>query len=272
VLYSMKLLRATLKDDDILSCWFDELYQPSREIISFYKSLVKPDLPVLELGCRSGRVSLAFAEEEIRIVGVDRSRRMIARAKARSKRLSAAFRVCDIRRYDFRAEFPGGFGLIIAPSSILNEITGPTERIQVYRCALKHLAPQGIFAFDVGLFGEGYLTDWGSRRVPYGCMIYEGRVEARNGKQIQGFACKNYVSNTAAEWTLILDQIDRNDIVRRSVATIHQTYFSAGEVSSELREAGFKDFTVYDSIDGRRLNPSNAEGRYKMIVLAVPSP
>lgn len=48
--------------------------------IQFYNDFVSPEISVLELGCGTGRVSLALASRVRKLVGVDISDEMITRA------------------------------------------------------------------------------------------------------------------------------------------------------------------------------------------------
>jgi SAM-dependent methyltransferase len=253
----------------VLSYCFDEIYKPSQAMYSFYESLVIPDRPVLELGCGTGRVAIALASKGIRVVGIDISREMISRAKKKMGNLPVQFRRGDIRQYALRREFPEGFGLIMAPWSVLLEIAERDQRIEVYSCALRHLAPGGALAFDVSFHGEGYLSNWGSSHFPHGYVMHEGLVSKSDGTQLHAYACRKYGTNGSMALTFFLDEISRTGVVRRRVSTVKQKYVSPNDTEAELREAGFKQITMYGSFSRARLYGPEVEGRGRQIIVAA---
>src|SRR2546430_35650 len=84
---------------------------------AFYVRLARAaDLPVLELGCGTGRVTLAIAAAGVEVVGLDLSPAMLrlARAKAASA-ANPTWIEGDMRRFTL----PRRFGLVIAPYRLL---------------------------------------------------------------------------------------------------------------------------------------------------------
>jgi ubiquinone/menaquinone biosynthesis C-methylase UbiE len=75
---------------------------------------------VLELGCGTGRVAIPVAKAGARVVGIDRSESMLARARKRVRRSkiqgSLALVRGDVRSLPFGA---GDFALVAAPYGIL---------------------------------------------------------------------------------------------------------------------------------------------------------
>jgi SAM-dependent methyltransferase len=112
-----------------------------------------PEQEVLELACGTGRVTEALARAGHRVVGVDLSPSMLARARARLGRMSRARRrrvhlVCaDVRRLPIAGRFP----LVVMA---FNSFEHLYDRHDVAACLAgvrAALAPGGLFAFDVQL-------------------------------------------------------------------------------------------------------------------------
>ena len=80
--------------------------------------------PVLELGCGTGRLALPVGRAAERLVGIDRSEPMLARARQRVRRAKLAARVHlirgDIRHLPFPR--PSPFGLVMAPYGMLQSL------------------------------------------------------------------------------------------------------------------------------------------------------
>lgn len=106
--------------------------------------------PVLELGCGTGRVLVPVARSGTRVIGVDLSERMLARARARVRRarLSAGLDLVrgDIRHLPFG---DGGFGLVMAPYGILQSLTSDADLRGALRAVARTLRPGGRFVTEL---------------------------------------------------------------------------------------------------------------------------
>ena len=104
---------------------------------------------VLELGCGTGRVSLAMAQAGVPVVGIDISPRMVetARRKARALRLGrqASFRQADMRTVRLRQRF----SLAAMPFRSFQSLLRADEQRQTLVNIKAHLVPGGKLAFDV---------------------------------------------------------------------------------------------------------------------------
>lgn len=107
--------------------------------------------PVLELGCGTGRVSLAMAEAGLPVTGMEPAAPMLAIARA--KRASAAPAVQN--RLEFVAgnmtDFDLGriFPLIIVPFQVFQELLTVCDQRAALRCIRAHLPPGGRLVFDL---------------------------------------------------------------------------------------------------------------------------
>jgi SAM-dependent methyltransferase len=132
--------------------YYDHAYRAQRKDIAFYVALArKARGPVLELGAGTGRITLQLARAGVEVVGVDRSRDMLARARQRASSLPAAarsrvaFRCGDMRSLRLHRRF----ALVLAPFNLFMHLYTRRDFERAIATVRAHLAPRGRFAMDV---------------------------------------------------------------------------------------------------------------------------
>jgi len=107
--------------------------------------------PVLELGCGTGRVLVPLARAGVPMIGIDRSDRMLARARARLARGRTADSTWlvrgDIRALPFRPA--GGFPLVIAPYGILQSLVRESDLAAALASVAAVTRRGGLFGIDL---------------------------------------------------------------------------------------------------------------------------
>lgn len=103
--------------------WENAQTMGRRDVRFWQRLAAKSAGPVLELGCGTGRVAIPLAKAGARVVGVDRSASMLARARNRLRRstLGGSLQLVrgDVRGLPFPA---ASFGLVAAPYGILQSL------------------------------------------------------------------------------------------------------------------------------------------------------
>jgi SAM-dependent methyltransferase len=126
---------------------YDRLIRPG-PCEGFYTALAsQTGGPVLELACGTGRLTIPLALACHEVVGIDASTAMLrsARVKARTADVEITFIKADMRTFELGRQFP----LIImtcnslAHLSLIDELQACLTRVR------RHLAPGGLFAFDI---------------------------------------------------------------------------------------------------------------------------
>jgi ubiquinone/menaquinone biosynthesis C-methylase UbiE len=123
-----------------------------RRDIAFWQRLAAAqEGPVLELGCGTGRIAVPIARAGSRIVGIDRSEEMLARARRRITRGRLGGRLSlvrgDIRALPFRSRVK--FGAVLAAYGILQSLTRERDLTSTFDSVARVLRRGGLFAIDV---------------------------------------------------------------------------------------------------------------------------
>lgn len=116
--------------------------------VPFYVDLARQQAgAVLELACGTGQLTLPIALQGLPTVGLDRSAAMLEVAKKRASAASApvAFLQSDMRDFALGRDF----NLIIVARNSLLHLLSTTDLLAALTAVRVHLAPDGVFAFDI---------------------------------------------------------------------------------------------------------------------------
>lgn len=122
-----------------------------RRDVTFWRRFVRESqAPVLELGCGTGRILAPIGREGARVIGVDRSAPMLARAIAKGRRLPHATRPvvarADVRSLPFRT---ASFGAVIAAYGLLQSLLTDEDLEATLSEVARVLIPAGRFGIDL---------------------------------------------------------------------------------------------------------------------------
>ena len=122
-----------------------------RRDVPFWRNLaVQAGGPVLELGCGTGRVSLPLGRAGVRLVGIDRSEQMLAKARMRTRRARLTGRIqlirADIRDTPF-ADIR--FSMVMAPYGILQSLLRERDLTATLQEVRRVLTPGGTFGIEL---------------------------------------------------------------------------------------------------------------------------
>jgi SAM-dependent methyltransferase len=136
-----------------------------RRDVPFWRNLaLQAGGPVLELGCGTGRISLPLGKAGVPLVGIDRSERMLARARMRTRRarLTNTIKLIrgDIRLLPFGHTLSrrsstsvepseGGFSMVMAPYGILQSLLRERDLTATLQEVRRVLEPGGTFGIEL---------------------------------------------------------------------------------------------------------------------------
>src|SRR6266436_2259475 len=139
--------------DSFIADYYDEspVVKGRVQDVAFYRDAAREfGDPVLELGCGTGRITMALAEAGKRITGLDLSERMLERAvkKRGALRVEARERIHFVQGDMARFDLGEKFRLVIIPFRPLQHLLEVQQHMDCLDCVRKHLAPGGRLILD----------------------------------------------------------------------------------------------------------------------------
>jgi SAM-dependent methyltransferase len=253
------------KDDGVYGSgaarYYDEVYALLRDAsgdIGFYRSLARETGgPVLELGCGSGRVLLPIARDGFACTGLDSSRAMLD-ALAR-KNPPAHVRLLEGRMeaFDLGAD---RFSLIYSAFRAFQHLLTVEEQLSCLAAVRRHLAPGGLFAFDVfapvlqriAILSEPEAED---------CRFW------KDGEEVVRFvAVERDPAAQRMDLTFRYERRRPGAPAESEIVPTRMRYFFRYELEHLLARAGFSRIQVFGDFDRR---PYDSFSRESVIVASV---
>jgi SAM-dependent methyltransferase len=202
------------------------------------------DGPVLELGCGSGRVSLALASAGFDVTGIDHSAAMLALARARAADVGLGDLI-QLEQIDVRSiVWDERFALAIYPLNGFLHL--PTEEDQhlALRNVHRALLPGGFLLVDLPNPHVVFTPD------ADGQLYLRKHFQSPEGNTISSCAVtQTDLANQVQELTLVYDEVDQDGLVHRTTVETRLRFVYRYEMTGLLREAGFKIDAVYGTYD-----------------------
>ena len=212
----------------------------ARQDVGFYVDEAKSAGDrALEVGCGTGRILLPIARAGCAITGLDSSRQMLDRCRAKLAAEPAAVQgrvtlvLNEMRRFELGATYP----LIIAPFRVVQHLTTVDDQLRFLEAVARHLEPNGRFIFDVFnprfdmLVGADGVEreDTAAQRLP------DGRTLRRTYRIVR------------VRW---LDQVSEAELIyyvdgTRYVQAFEMRWYLAAELRHLLARAGFLAREIY---------------------------
>ena len=140
--------------DSFIADYYDESPVVSGRLqdVAFYRDAARDfGDPILELGCGTGRITMALAEAGKRITGLDLSERMLEQAVKKRAGLNreARERVQLVQGDMTGFDLGETFRLVIIPFRPFQHLLEVGQQMDCLDCVRKHLAPGGRLILDV---------------------------------------------------------------------------------------------------------------------------
>ena len=147
-------MRTTFSQSGLHTAIYD-LWTQGLEVIQgdveFFSRLAEKEKPVLELGCGTGRVALALAEQGLQVDGLDLSEAMLELAREKRAQSSQAtqgrLRLFQGDMSDFSLE--RRYGLIYIAFRSFQALLSRVQQEQCLAAIHRHLLPGGRVAIDL---------------------------------------------------------------------------------------------------------------------------
>lgn len=148
----------------------------------YFKLAGAPPSNILDLGCGTGILSLAYAKEGHRVTGVDPAGEMLRRAREKDDSHSVEWIQCAAQ--DFSSE--KRFDLIIMTGHAFQVLLTDSDVIATLDVMRQHLAPAGRIAFESRNPAIDWAKDWNYRitlECPHGRVVETRRlIEMKDGR------------------------------------------------------------------------------------------
>ena len=238
---------ATPEEDARSAAYYDLQYgfgpdDPPWADVDWFRSIASGGSgPVLELGCGSGRIAVALARDGHSVVGLDRSKAMLARAAERAAGAGVQLELVQNDLCDFA--LGRRFTLAIVPFNTFLMVA-PADRRACLSRIREHLAPEGLVALDV------FQPDPERIAGVDGGVVEEGSaVDPRTGERLTFFTSTRATVDRTVH-TLRVDAVGTDGIVHRHerVLTLHFLYRHEAELL--LEGAGFEILSLHGDGEG----------------------
>lgn len=246
----------------VMARHYDSAYAQMKELVDapFYFDLAKESRgPVLEIGCGTGRVLLPIAHAGIEIHGLDASPHMLNILKTRLTAEPTAVRrkvhlhKGDMRRFRVRRKFP----LVIMPFRPMQHMHTLADQLAALRAAARHLAPRGIFAFDV------YFPNFEKILAGVGQEIQEIEwpVPGQPGRMIRRFYRKDSLDKIHQRIGLsfIFRTYEGEKLVHEESERFAMSFYTYPHLRALFLLAGLEPVTEYGSFKKTPLDNSSPE-------------
>jgi SAM-dependent methyltransferase len=227
--------------------------------VTFYRELAVASCgPVLELGVGTGRVLLPIAELGIPVTGLDSSPRMLQ--QMRGKRFPPTLRLlcAPMQDFDLGAD---RFTLIYAAFRSFQHLLEVDDQLACLACVRRHLAPGGVFAFDVSAPRFDLLAHASRGEVD------EARFEL-DGESVVLYARTSV--DAALQRTHLALRLERSsggELVANECVPMTLRYFFRYELEHLLARAGFSA-EFYGGFDQRPFDHASDHAPGVTVVIA----
>ena len=194
---------------------------------------------ILDLACGTAALTVLMAEHGYEISGLDRAEGMlaIARQKAKDLHLDIPFFQGDMCNFDLQQQFDA----VVCIYDSINYALDEDELANVFRSVCRHLAPSGLFIFDV-------TTEHNIVRH------FHAQTFAEN-KDDYAYIWKNLYSYRDNICRTSLAFFLREGECFRRFEEVHlQRIFGVNTVKKLLHQTGYKMLSAYDMYTFNRWN------------------
>jgi SAM-dependent methyltransferase len=206
---------------------------------------VRCSSPILELGCGTGRVLIPLARQGYRITGVDSSTAMLERARAKIAEENLIERVTLLEQEMRDLELGERFNLAFAALNSFAHLHTTDDQLTALAQIRHHLNPGGLLILDLSNPDMGRLLE------PRGQVALAKVMTApETGRRTMRFHADEVdLGRQIIHTTYIVDEIDAEGHVQRTLFPFSLRYVFRYELELLLRHAGFEIEAIYGSYD-----------------------
>ncbi|HET6363126.1 MAG TPA: class I SAM-dependent methyltransferase [Gemmatimonadota bacterium] len=251
---------------------YDALHADRTSDVAFYaREAAAAGGPVLEVGCGTGRVSLAIAAAGVDVTGLDRDHALLFRAGqkrvaplevgpagaatqpgSRAARGRLALVCADMRAYSFRRPFAA----VLMPFRVFQSMLTVPDQLAALAAAYAALAPGGRLVLDLFDPRLDVLAEAAEGPAP---LAETGRsFEDARGPWRERVAARYDLESQIVDLTYVYErEVEGGRVTERSFERLRVRYFTRWEFEHLLARAGYEVEALYGGWDG---GPPTPEG------------
>ncbi len=247
--------------DSFIADYYDEspIVKGRLQDVAFYREAARDfGDPILELGCGTGRITMALAEAGKRVTGLDLSERMLERAARKRAALYTEERERvhlvqgDMARFDLGETFR----LVIIPFRPFQHLLEVRQQMDCLDCVRKHLAPGGRLILDVFQTDAERMHDPVHMRET---LVTEYKTgdgrQVRISERVAAFHRAEQINDVE----MIYSVVHPGGRKERLVFAWPLRYFFRYEVEHLLARCGFKVTALYGNFDRTQICDNSPE-------------
>ena len=224
--------------------YYDRVYRNLRDPkgdAAFYLALAREQQgPVLELGCGTGRLLLPIAREGFPCTGLDPSPEMLEGLRAKGPPETLRLVRGTMQELDLPGE---RFALIFAGFRSLQHLLSVPDQLACLERVRTHLAPGGLFAFDVFAPRFDRLT------VEERPEVEETRFELDGEEIVLYSRARNDAARQLLEVEFRYERHRNGERVGEDRVRFPMRYYFRYELEHLLVRAGFTDLSFFGGFD-----------------------
>lgn len=237
------------------------------EDLSVYYSLAaQQGDPILDVGCGTGRVAFALARRGYRVVGIDTSEAMLARARDKLARQPFDGDLVELREADVtQLALSGRFRLAIFAYNGFMHLLDQKDQLAALHAIRRHLTDDGALALDLPNPVEAYAA-----QDEVGLAVERVFEDPATGDTImQQSTTRLDRARQLMHVTWVYDRIVSNGSVTRTLVPVVLRYTFLSEMMLMLEAAGLAlrdvygdyNFGPYDETSPRMLVVASSQAR-----------
>ena len=233
-------------DFDLYARFYDpDLGDLDADLQMYVQFAARCGSPILELGCGTGRVLIPLARQGYRITGIDASSAMLEKAREKVAAEDLRDRVTLVEQEMGKLELEARFNMAFAALNSFAHLHTTDDQLAALTRIRRHLNPGGLLVLD--MFNPDLARLLDARGQVALTKVMDGPGA---GRRTMRFTTDEVdLGRQLIHTTYIVDEIDAEGHVRRTLFPFSLRYIFRYELELLLRHAGFEVEAIYGSYD-----------------------
>lgn len=217
--------------------YYDSIFPFNRNQIDFVKSCIKEpceNRSVLDIGCGTGDLAIAFADMGLQVIGIDTDEKMLCKAREKiNKDNPVSFIGMDMKRVTEHFNIPL-FDIVLCFGNTLVHLTSLPEIDNFCKQVKKILKDDGAFLFQI--LNYDHILDHNIKSLP---LIENNTITFERYYEYDGI-------NNLIEFRTVLTVKESNRVIENIILLYP---LRKHELDMALKKAGFTYISYYADFD-----------------------